>query len=107
VVDVLIKLYVSFSNFSLKKNLLYQKKPSVLRKINVPVETGTKKTEFILFNNVGEKIDIQAMETYTLLLLSGTPLNEAVVSFGSWVKNTQEEIQQAFADFNSGKFGKL
>ncbi len=64
-------------------------------------------TDFILFNHEGEDIGIQAEEPSTLLLLSGAPLNEPVVSYGPFVMNTQEEIHQAFADFNSGKFGKL
>lgn len=76
-------------------------------KIKVSGETEAKSTDFILFNHEGEDIGIQAEEPSTLLLLSGEPLNEPVVSYGPFVMNTQEEIHQAFVDFNSGKFGKL
>jgi redox-sensitive bicupin YhaK (pirin superfamily) len=76
-------------------------------KIKVSGEVEARATDFILFNHEGDEIDIQAEETSTLLLLSGAPLNEPVVSYGPFVMNTQEEIHQAFADFHSGKFGKL
>jgi hypothetical protein len=76
-------------------------------KIKVSREAEAKSTDFILFNHEGEEIGISAEEPSTLLLLSGEPLNEPVVSYGPFVMNTQEEIHQAFADFHSGKFGKL
>jgi quercetin 2,3-dioxygenase len=76
-------------------------------KITVSGETEAETNDFLLFNHDGEEIFIQAVESSTLLLLSGEPLNEPVVSYGPFVMNTQEEIHQAFADFHSGKFGKL
>ncbi len=42
-----------------------------------------------------------------VLILSGEPLNEPIVSYGPFVMNTEEEINQAIADFNQGKFGVL
>jgi redox-sensitive bicupin YhaK (pirin superfamily) len=75
--------------------------------IKVSGERVAETTDFVLFNHTGEVISIEAEESSTLLLLSGEPLNEPVVSYGPFVMNTQEEIHQAFADFHSGKFGKL
>jgi len=39
------------------------------------------------------------------LLYGGRPLNEPVVSRGPFVMNTEEEIEQAYADYRSGRFG--
>lgn len=39
-----------------------------------------------------------------LLLLAGRPLREPVVFGGPFVMNTQEQIDEAFADFRAGRF---
>lgn len=38
------------------------------------------------------------------LLISGRPLKERIVQYGPFVMNSEEEIQQAFADYRSGRF---
>ncbi|MCX2452258.1 pirin family protein [Pedobacter sp. PLR] len=62
---------------------------------------------FVLFKNEGEEIHIKSRDKSVVLLLSGEPLNEPIVSYGPFVMNTQEEISQAIEDFNQGKFGVL
>ncbi|PYZ92144.1 hypothetical protein CR194_17825 [Salipaludibacillus keqinensis] len=48
---------------------------------------------------------IKANERSKVLLYSGVPLKENVVTGGPFVMNSEEEIRQAFSDFRNGKFG--
>ncbi len=60
-----------------------------------------------LMENDGEQFSIEATEDSVVLVLSGKPLNEPIAAHGPFVMNTQEELVQAFNDFNTGKFGYL
>jgi quercetin 2,3-dioxygenase len=57
------------------------------------------------FGSSGEKIAVEAMEDVILILGHALPLNEPVVAQGPFVMNTQQQIQEAYADYQSGKFG--
>jgi quercetin 2,3-dioxygenase len=63
--------------------------------------------DFVLFKNEGEEINISADRDSVILLLSGEPINEPIAQYGPFVMNTQRELQEAFQEFQSGKFGVL
>lgn len=59
------------------------------------------------FKNDGAGIELEALEDTRVLLLSGEPINEKVVSHGPFVMNTQTEIMEAMRDYQMGKMGIL
>jgi len=63
--------------------------------------------DFVLFKNEGEEISISADRDSVVLLLSGEPINEPIAQYGPFVMNTHRELQEAFQEFQSGKFGAL
>tara|TARA_B110000858_G_scaffold123794_2_gene141182 strand:- start:10677 stop:11546 length:870 start_codon:yes stop_codon:yes gene_type:complete len=63
--------------------------------------------QLMLLERAGEDISIHAKSDSIILLLSGEPIDEPIVGQGPFVMNTQEEIQQAFREFSSGKFGRI
>lgn len=66
-----------------------------------------KESDFVLFKNEGDELVVEAKAKAHLLLLTGEPIHEPVVSYGPFVMNTKAEIVQAFQDFESGKYGHL
>jgi hypothetical protein len=53
------------------------------------------------------EITVRADEPLRALIIAGQPLREPVVAYGPFVMNTKEQIIQAFADYQSGRFGKV
>jgi redox-sensitive bicupin YhaK (pirin superfamily) len=62
---------------------------------------------FVLFKHDGETFKIEALKNSVVLILSGEPIDEPVASHGPFLMNTEAEIQEAFDDYYSGKFGYL
>ncbi len=65
------------------------------------------KTSLAIYEREGETIEVSAKKGSKLLILNGEPIDEPVASHGPFVMNTQEELVQAFQDFQSGKMGRL
>lgn len=60
-----------------------------------------------VFANDGEGTTLEALEDARLLLLTGEPLQEKVVSHGPFVMNNETEILEAMRDYQKGKMGVL
>lgn len=87
-----------------------EKHNTALLIINGSVEVNGQKVEehdFILFENQGDKISFKGLEDSVVLVLSGEPIDEPIVSYGPFVMNTEAEIREAIDEFQSGKFGTL
>ncbi len=59
------------------------------------------------FNKDGEGVQITATADSVLLMGTGEPLNEPVVSHGPFVMNNQTQLLEAFRDYQMGKMGVL
>ena len=69
-----------------------------------PSETGNR--SLVLFDN-GDEISVQAGdEGIRFLLVSGKPIEEPVAWYGPIVMNTEEQLQQAYAELRDGSFIK-
>ena len=63
--------------------------------------------QLVQFDRMGSGVEIEANSDATLLLLGGEPIDEPIVGHGPFVMNSEQEIHQAFADFQSGRFGRM
>lgn len=60
--------------------------------------------ETITLFSDGDHLQVSACESTRLLLLAARPIGEPIVRHGPFVMNTLQEIQQAFADYQAGRF---
>ena len=61
--------------------------------------------ELVEFNPDGETINTTATEDSIVLIGHALPSGEPIVAHGPFVMNTQEEIRNAFVEYQQGKFG--
>ncbi len=64
-----------------------------------------KTNQIALYQRGEPNISIYSKEGAEILVLGGQPLNEPVYSYGPFVMNSEEEIHQCIADYQSGKMG--
>jgi redox-sensitive bicupin YhaK (pirin superfamily) len=82
----------------------------VLLKGDVTVSDSGKlsgEARIAVLSREGDSVSIQAEADSTLLLLGGEPIDEPVASYGPFVMNTHEELQQTVQDYRAGKMGHL
>ncbi|WP_237586893.1 pirin family protein [Pontibacter russatus] len=63
------------------------------------------KLHLVEFGNEGEEVKVAASEDAVVLFGHAEPFNEPVVAHGPFVMNTEQEIQEAFQDYQQGKMG--
>lgn len=66
-----------------------------------------KQHDLIVFENDAAEILLKANSKASLLLMSGEPINEPLVTHGPFVMNTETEIMEAMRDYQQGKMGFL
>jgi hypothetical protein len=66
--------------------------------------SAVQKFHLVEFNHDGDELEVRAASDAQVLLCHAEPLKEPVVSYGPFVMNTPEEIQQAIRDYQAGKF---
>ena len=75
--------------------------------VEVNGQEMVREGQLALFERDGSQVRLEANNDAVLLILSGEPIDEPIVGHGPFVMNTDAEIQQAFVDFQSGKFGRM
>jgi redox-sensitive bicupin YhaK (pirin superfamily) len=64
--------------------------------------------QMVVFGDDGEAVTFAAgEEPLDVLLIGGVPLKEPVVRYGPFVMNTEDEIRQAVADYQTGRMGHI
>jgi len=63
-----------------------------------------KGKELALFEREGDLVSVEAMSDTIVLVLNGESIDEPIVGQGPFVMNTQDEIDQAMADYRAGRF---
>jgi redox-sensitive bicupin YhaK (pirin superfamily) len=63
--------------------------------------------ELVVFERAGDAAELQAIEDARIFVMAGEPIDEPIAGYGPFVMNTQQEIRQAFADFQTGRLGRI
>jgi len=74
-------------------------------RLNDTFESHAK--QLSVFENDGSYISIKCIQPGQAVLMTGKPIHEPVVSYGPFVMNNYQEIQEAISDYQNGKIGTL
>ncbi|SNC76685.1 hypothetical protein SAMN06265337_3511 [Hymenobacter gelipurpurascens] len=62
--------------------------------------------QLVEFNYDGDYLHVEGLSDAVLLLGHAKPFQEPIVAYGPFVMNTEKEIQEAYQDYQAGKFGR-
>ncbi|MDH5572644.1 MAG: pirin family protein, partial [Gammaproteobacteria bacterium] len=71
------------------------------------IETTTVDSERLIVLTEGNSLQAKALDNSRIILVAGKPFNENVARYGPFVMNTEDELREAFHDYNKGLFGKI
>ena len=69
--------------------------------------TQVNTSQAVLFERDGDTIQLKAKTASEILVLGGAVNNEPYMAYGPFVLNNEQEVRQAYMDFQQGKFGDL
>lgn len=75
--------------------------------VMVNADHVVREGQLVHLDRAGSDVRMEANGEATVLWLAGEPIDEPVVGYGPFVMNSEAEIHEAIADFNSGKFGQV
>ena len=68
---------------------------------------SAQQRELVVFDHAGDEATIEATDDSVLFVMNGQRIDEPIVGYGPFVMNTQQQIHQAVADFQSGRMGTV
>jgi redox-sensitive bicupin YhaK (pirin superfamily) len=75
--------------------------------VEVNGEKIARAMDVVVFDETGGEVAFEANSDAKLIIMSGEPIDEPVAQQGPFVMNTQDELRQAFVDYQSGRFGAI
>ncbi|MBI2811420.1 MAG: pirin family protein [Candidatus Melainabacteria bacterium] len=73
-------------------------------KVTVNGEREVEDSTIVVLEEEGTDILVSASANARFIVLNGQPIDEAVVGYGPFVMNTQEQIAEAMKDYSAGRF---
>ncbi|RMX08108.1 pirin family protein [Corticibacter populi] len=67
-------------------------------------EQIVREAQLVSLARAGEGVRLEANNDVEVFVMAGEPIDEPIVGYGPFVMNSQQEIRQAIADFNGGRF---
>ncbi len=74
---------------------------------SVQIEGTEVPADTVALLSDGERVVLKALAPASLMVLAGEPIREPIAHYGPFVMNTQQEIEQAFLDYQQGRMGRL